>query len=75
MFYYNIESRLETCYECKVEEPESFEELGNMVSGCKQLRNTFFASSQSEVDEFKLNLTPRDLHHNIFDTLRVLQNM
>ena len=61
MFYYDIESRLETCYECKVEQPELFDELGNMVSGHKQLRKTFFVSSQSEVDEFKLNLTPREL--------------
>ena len=61
MFYYDIESRLETCYECKVEQPELFDELGNMVSGRKQLRKTFFVSSQSEVDEFKLNLTPREL--------------
>ena len=61
VFYYDIESRLETCYEYKVEEPESFDELGNMVSGRRQLRKTFFASNQSEVDEFKLNLTPREL--------------
>ena len=61
VFYYDIESRLETCYECKVEQREIFDELGNMVSVHKQLRKTFFASSQSEVDKFKLNLTPREL--------------
>ena len=61
VFYYNIEGRLETCYECKVEEPESFDELGNMVSWHKQLKKTFSASSQSEVDEFKLNLAPGEL--------------
>ena len=31
-FYYDIESRLETYYECKLEEPESFDEFGKIVS-------------------------------------------
>ena len=59
--FIDIESRLETCYECKVEQPELFHELGNMVSGHTQLRKTFFASSQTKADEFKLNSTPRKL--------------
>ena len=31
VFYYDIESRLETYYECKVEKPETFDEFGNLV--------------------------------------------
>ena len=53
VFCYDIESRLENYYECKVEKSEVIDENGRVIFEKKQMRKTFFAADECQVNDFQ----------------------
>ena len=60
VFYYHMESRLENYYECKVEKPEVIDENGRVIFEKKQMRKTFFAADECQVNDFRLSLSDEE---------------
>ena len=61
VFCYDIESRLENYFECKVERPELIGEDGRVILERKQMRKTFFASDELQVEDFRSNLNDKEM--------------
>ena len=61
VFYYDIKSRLENYYKCKVECPEQFDKNGRLTHECKRLRRVFFASDENDLSEYKARLNEEEL--------------
>ena len=61
VFYYDIESRLENYFECKVERPELIGEDGQVILERKQMRKTFFASDEFQSEDFHSNLNDKEM--------------
>ena len=61
VFYYDIESRLECYYECKVERPERYDEsTGQLVLSQKTIYKTCSFSTLDEVNDFEQSLTKQE---------------
>ena len=61
VFYYDIESRLECYYECKVERPERYDDLtSQLVQFQKMVYETRSFATLGKVNEFKESLTEHE---------------
>ena len=61
VFYYDIESRLENYYECKVEKPEVIDENRRVIFEKKQMRKTFLAADECQVNDFRSSLSDEEI--------------
>ena len=57
VFYYDIESRLENYFECKVESPEMLDSYGKVICQKRQLEKTQYFHDEIEVNEFRDSLS------------------
>ena len=61
MFYYDIESRLENYFECKVESPENVGSNGNVICPKRQLKKTKYFNDETDVNKFRDGLSTDEL--------------
>ena len=57
MFYYDIESRMENYFECKVESPEKIGSKGNVICQKRQLKKTQYFNDETDVNKFRDGLS------------------
>ena len=61
VFYYDIESRLENYFECKVESPEKIGSNGNVICQKRQLKKTQYFNNETDVNKFRDGLSTDEL--------------
>ena len=61
VFYYDIESRLEQYYKCKVERPEKYDErTGELIQSRMTVHKTQSFHTLDEVNDFKCTLSEQE---------------
>ena len=61
VFYYDIESRLESYFECKVESPKMIDSNENVICQKRQLKKMQYFSDEVDVNEFRDSLLTDEL--------------